>query len=192
MFKEHEINFNSYSYTRYVVSKLKKKDGCNIIIGANFLIRPGGVINVDDGASLIIGENVHLRSNCMLRVTNKGTLVIGDNVFFARCAVLSCWHKIVIRDEAIFAPYVALHDHQHKFDLRSPVDHAACNHFKPIEIGKGVWLGMRVHVLGGVRIGDFSVIGANSVVTKDIPSGCLAAGVPAKVIKRGMNIKRVQ
>lgn len=190
LFKERTMNFSSYSYTRYAVSKLKKKDGCTITIGENFLIRPGGVINVDDGTNLIIGKNVHLSSNCMLRVTNKGTLVIGDNVFFARCAVISCWHKIIIHDEVIFAPYVALHDHQHKFDLSSPVDHAACDHFKPIEIGKGVWLGMRVHVLNGVRIGDFSVIGASSVVTKDIPSGCIAAGVPAKVVKKEMNIKR--
>lgn len=54
---------------------------------------------------------------------------------------------------------------------------------KPVKIGNGVWLGANVTVLPGVTIGDGATIGAGSVVTKDIPPHCVAAGVPAKVIK---------
>lgn len=54
---------------------------------------------------------------------------------------------------------------------------------KPVIIGKNVWITTRCIILGGVTIGDNSIIGAGSVVTKDIPANCIAAGNPCKVIK---------
>ena len=54
---------------------------------------------------------------------------------------------------------------------------------KPITIGEYVWLGMNVTVLKGLTIGEHSIIGANSVVTKDIPAYCIAAGNPCRVIR---------
>lgn len=55
---------------------------------------------------------------------------------------------------------------------------------KPIKIGNNVWIGGNVCVLPGVTIGDNVVIGAGSVVTKDIPANCLVAGNPGKIIKK--------
>ena len=57
-------------------------------------------------------------------------------------------------------------------------------------IGKNVFIGLRSIVLPGVSIGDECCIGAGSVVTKDIPSNCIAAGVPAQIIKTGIRMKR--
>ena len=54
----------------------------------------------------------------------------------------------------------------------------------PITIGDRVWTGIRVTILGGVHVGSDVVIGAGSLVTKDIPSGSVAAGVPARVIRK--------
>ncbi len=54
---------------------------------------------------------------------------------------------------------------------------------KPVRIGKNCWLGAGVYVLPGVTIGDNVVVGAGSVVTKDIPSNCLCYGVPAKIVE---------
>jgi acetyltransferase-like isoleucine patch superfamily enzyme len=56
--------------------------------------------------------------------------------------------------------------------------------FAPVSIGSNVWIGMRAIILPGVTIGDGATIGAGSVVTKDVPSDCVAAGVPARVIRR--------
>ena len=57
------------------------------------------------------------------------------------------------------------------------------NPYKPIEIGNDVWIGFRVVILGGVKIGDGAVIGAGAVVTKDVPPYAVVGGVPAKIIK---------
>ena len=54
---------------------------------------------------------------------------------------------------------------------------------KPVKIGNGVWIGAGAIICPGVTIGDNTIIGAGAVVTKNIPAGCIAAGVPAKVIK---------
>ena len=55
---------------------------------------------------------------------------------------------------------------------------------KPITVGNNVWFGAGVHVLPGVTIGDNAVIGAGSIVTKDIPADCVAVGNPCKVVKK--------
>ncbi len=55
---------------------------------------------------------------------------------------------------------------------------------RPVSIGNGSWLGHGTVVLPGAHIGDHVVIGANSVVTGDIPDNCVAAGVPARILKR--------
>jgi acetyltransferase-like isoleucine patch superfamily enzyme len=52
-----------------------------------------------------------------------------------------------------------------------------------VEIGNDVWIGTKVIIMGGVKIGDGAIIGAGSIVTKDIPDSAIAVGVPAKVIK---------
>ena len=56
-----------------------------------------------------------------------------------------------------------------------------------VVIGNNVWIGNNVCVMPGVHIGDGAIIGANSIVTKDIPSMCVAAGIPAKIIRNNQN-----
>ena len=68
----------------------------------------------------------------------------------------------------------------HDFDP----EHRATTYPAPIVIGKNVWLGSCVVVVPGVKIGDGAIVGAGSVVTKDIPPGVVAAGAPARVIRK--------
>ena len=58
---------------------------------------------------------------------------------------------------------------------------------QPISIGNHVWIGINVTILKGVKIGDGAIIAAGAVVTRDVPERCLAAGVPARVIKNNVS-----
>lgn len=60
---------------------------------------------------------------------------------------------------------------------------------KPIKIGNRVWIGIAATVMPGVTVGDNSIIAAGAVVTKDVPTNCIVAGVPAKIIKNLDNLQ---
>jgi maltose O-acetyltransferase len=106
---------------------------------------------------------------------------IGDRVFFNfNCVVLDV-ALVTIGSRTLFGPNVQIYTATH------PMNHeeraSGLEYAKPITIGEDVWLGGSVVVCPGVTIGDRSVIGAGSVVTKDIPPDVFAAGNPCKVIR---------
>ena len=75
---------------------------------------------------------------------------------------------------------VSIYDHNHNFrDFNKPISKQGFS-TKPILIGNNVWVGGKVFIKSGITIGDNVIIGANSVVTKDVPSGMIAYGNPAK------------
>lgn len=109
-------------------------------------------------------------------------IVLGDKVFFNfNCVVLDVM-EVRIGSRTMFGPnvqlYTATHPMNHK-ERASGLEFA-----KPISIGDDVWMGGNTVVCPGVSIGDRTVIGAGSVVTKDIPSDVFAAGNPCRVIRK--------
>lgn len=111
----------------------------------------------DCGKNITVGKNVFINSGC--RFQDQGGITIGDNALIGHNAVLTTLN--------------------HDF---SPEKRSAM-HPAPVVIGKNVWLGASVTLVPGVTIGDNAVIAAGAVVTKDVPAGTIAAGVPAKVIR---------
>jgi len=112
-------------------------------------------------------------------------IIIGENVFFNfNCVVLDVM-TVTIGNRTIFGPNVQLYTATH------PVDHdvraSGLEFAKPIQIGNDVWIGGHVVVCPGVKIGDRSIIGAGSVVTRDIPQDVFAAGNPCRVIRSTIN-----
>ena len=89
--------------------------------------------------------------------------------------------EIYIGDDTMFGPNVTIATAGHPIEPTIRAKHYQFN--KTITIGKNVWLGSNVTVLPGVKIGDNSVIGAGSVVTKDVPANVIVGGNPARVIK---------
>ena len=82
------------------------------------------------------------------------------------------------------SPLVAIRDHDHRFDGPLAVPIREQGHVcAPVTIGDNVWLAGKSTVLKGVTIGDNAVVGANAVVTRDIPANAVAMGVPARVIR---------
>lgn len=90
--------------------------------------------------------------------------------------------KVQFGDHVLIGPGCYFHTAGHPLDPQQRKDWLV--YTKPIRVGNNVWFGAGVHVLPGITIGDNAVIGAGSIVTKDIPAGAVAAGNPAKVIRQ--------
>ena len=106
---------------------------------------------------------------------------VGENVFFNFNCVLMDANKISIGARTRIGPNVHIYAASHPMEYQIRAE--ALELGKPIEIGEDVWISGSVIICPGVSIGDRTVIGAGSIVTKDIPSDCFAAGNPCKVIK---------
>jgi maltose O-acetyltransferase len=107
-------------------------------------------------------------------------ILLGERVFFNfNCVVLDVC-RVTIGDYTLFGPAVQIYTATHPMnaELRRQREFA-----KPIEIGLDVWVGGGAILCPGVRVGSRSVIGAGSVVTRDIPEGVFAAGNPCRVIR---------
>jgi acetyltransferase-like isoleucine patch superfamily enzyme len=113
-----------------------------------------------------------------LFVSEGGRLAIGEGVFLNGGCSIEAWHDVRIGKGVLLAPFVSIID-----DDCHEVEPGSSGYKGPTIIGDGVWLGRNVSVLPGVKVGDGSVVGANSVVSRDIPPNCFAAGVPARVIR---------
>lgn len=123
----------------------------------NFLIEQS--FECDYGYNIEIGENFYSNHNLVILDANK--VVFGDNVFIG--------------------PNCGFYTASHPLDAETR--NKGLEYAKPIKVGNDVWFGGNVVVLPGVKIGNNVVIGAGSVVTKDIPENSIAVGNPCKVIK---------
>ncbi|NDV96040.1 sugar O-acetyltransferase [Dysgonomonas sp. 521] len=115
----------------------------------------------DYGYNIHIGKNFYANTGCLLK--DKAMIKIGDNV--------------------MFGPNVGIYTSGHPFGIRSE-NNKMPEYILPVTIGNDVWVGGNVIILAGVTIGDNAMIGAGSIVTCDIPADTIAAGNPARVIKK--------
>ena len=133
-----------------------------LVLNGCFDVYTGSKIYVNEGAALELGTG-YMNHGVNISVFDR--VSIGDKVYISE--------NVTIRDSD---------NHMLIYEGRTNNVTTA-----PVVIGNNVWIGMNCTILKGVTIGDGVVIAAGSVVTRDIPAGCLAAGCPAKVIKE--NIK---
>ena len=146
--------------------------------------RQVGSLYIAKDASLII-DSFDAYTGCRINVNAGAKLTLGSGYMNHDC-VIDCFDSISVGHHVVISERVVLRDSD---------NHQVCHLSKsgevsdlpsltaPIVIEDQVWIGMNVIILKGVTIGEGSIIAAGSVVTRDIPSHCLAAGVPAKVIK---------
>lgn len=125
------------------------------------------------------GDNVYFEPN--FRCEFGYNISIGHDFYANFDCVMLDGGAITIGNNVLFGPRVGLYTSNH---ATNPVERrqGAC-YAKPITIGNDVWIGAGVHINQGITIGDNVIIGSGSVVTKDIPSNVIAAGVPCKVIR---------
>lgn len=122
------------------------------------------------------------------RVIHTPKLIIGKNCCFGSFNHISCAHEIIIGDNLLTGKWVTIVDNNHgtsDFECLQQTPKTRNLFCKgPVKIGDNVWIGDKATILPGVIIGDGSVVAANSVVTHNVPSYCVVAGNPAKIIKK--------
>lgn len=124
------------------------------------------------------GKNVNIERNA----TFSSKVELGDNSGIGIRATIS--GKCIVGNNVMMGPDCVIYSRNHEFsNLDIPMREQGYKEEKTVVIGDDVWIGGRVIILPGVHIGNHCIIGAGSVVTKDIPDWAIAAGNPAKVIK---------
>lgn len=115
---------------------------------------------------------------------------IGNNSCIGDFNHITCVNKIIIGNNLLTGKWVTITDNAHgttdKEALLSPPIERLLSSKGPVIIGNNVWIGDKATILPGVTIGDGAIIGANAVVTKDVPPYSVVAGNPARIIKKGV------
>ena len=148
----------------------------------------------DGSKSIHIGSKTTIQSHCILGCwikyageTYTPSIIIGSNCNIGEHTHITSIKKITIGDGLLTGRYVYIGDNSHgglsKDEANIPPIRRKLVSKGEIIIGNNVWIGDKATILAGVTIGDNVIVGANSVVTKDIPSNTMVAGVPAIIIK---------
>ncbi len=154
--------------------------------GGYFIRYPveGEVLEALDSGRLEIGEGTLLEPGCWLTLAPEARIRIGQGCFLNRETMLAASELIEIGDHVMFANGCFVGDSDHRYDdPTKPVTWQGFEPKGPVRIADNVWFGVNCVVTGGVSIGERCVIGSNSVVTRDLPAGVIAAGAPAKVLR---------
>lgn len=185
----------TFSYS-WLVSYLKFKLN-RVLFSSDFTAMGVPIVNVNLSGTFVIGKNFSFHSGkyynmigrqqpCYFIVQKGGRLVIGDNVGMS-CAALVCANNITIGDDVQIGGGVVIYDTDfHSLDVveRTSIPEIVGNvSTSPVEVKKGAFIGAHSIILKGVTIGENSIVGAGSVVTKSVPDNQIWAGNPAKFIR---------
>jgi maltose O-acetyltransferase len=132
-------------------------------------------------SSTIIGEKAIIGKES--QIINKGIITIGNNFCLNNYSRIVSHENVVIGNNVTIAQFVSVLDHDHAYIFDNNEMKLKGYITAPIFIGNNVWIADKVTICKGVKIGDNVIIGANSVVTKDIENNSIAAGIPCVKIK---------
>ena len=155
-----------------------------IRLGSNDFLVNGRTLKLESkyispGKKVRFGSDLRVQSFCGKKVK------IGDNVYAGNRVSILVGDEISIGNNVLIASDVCITSENHQTNPECEITYGKQPLIvKPIRIGDGCWIGEKVVILPGVSIGKKSVIGAGSIVTKDIPDYCIAVGNPAKIIKK--------
>ena len=123
-----------------------------------------------------IGDGTKIRSH-------EGTVEIGAKTVFGQECTISSYKHVRIGEQCVIADRAMFIDFDHGVvEVERPIRLQGI-YTKPVEVGANVWIGYGACFLRGVRVGDNSIVGTNTVVTRDVPANAVVGGVPAKLIR---------
>jgi maltose O-acetyltransferase len=145
-------------------------------------VRLRGRAGVSGSGQVVLGEGVSLVGSIVpveLETYTSGRIEIGDRTFVNYGSSIAARQLVKIGSHCLLGHYTFVMDN----DQHDVVAHTKLPQSAPVVIEDHVWIGSKVLILPGVRIGTHAVVGAGSVVTKDVPPRCVVAGNPARVIR---------
>lgn len=183
------LHLKSSIKERYKLRQFRKIASCGI--GLRVASQSG--IDCEPGSSIVVGDNCDL--GCRLSAKHGASIVIGDRTTI-RSGLVGAARSVAIGSDVIISNSVHIYDNNnHPTDPRARLEMTMSGSFygemwhwgrsssAPVVIEDNVWIGERVTILKGVHIGRGSVVGCDSVVTKDVPAYAIACGNPARVVK---------
>ncbi len=145
----------------------------------------GNVLEAMREGRLEIGAHALLEPHVWLTAPGRARIRIGAGTFLNIGVMVAAFELVEIGDHCMFANGCFISDGSHRFDDRDrPVPWQGFTSKGPTRVGDNVWCGANVVITTGVEVGERCVIGANSVVTSDIPPFSIVAGAPARVLRR--------
>lgn len=145
----------------------------------------GNLLEAFEQGRLQLGEHVLFEPGVWITAPGDARIVIGDGCFLNLGVMVAAQELVEIGDHCMFANGCFITDGNHRFDDPDlPVPWQGFTSKGPTRIGDNVWCGANVVITSGVTIGKRCVIGANSVVTQDLPDFTIAAGAPAKPLRK--------
>ena len=182
------------NWLRWCISKRSYKK--NASMGANIKFSSTGrcVNGSGDKERIKIGENSVVGGS--LHISENGSIQIGDHFYFGGNSVIGSEKSIRIGRCVIISNDVRIYDNNNHPISPKARENMSLNGFyndnwlwhhsesAPVVIEDNVWIGQGATILKGVTIGKGSIVATKAVVTKDVPAGCIAAGNPAKVVKK--------
>lgn len=168
---------------KWLDRKLRFSGGIKSVGTIGYLV---GLRFTSVGVDTKFGNGIYLTS--WKKINKDPELIIGENCEFGAFNHITCINKIIIGDNCLTGKWVTITDNSHgssEFEdlKKSPLVRNVISK-GPVVIGKNVWIGDKATILPNVIIGDGVIIGANSVVTKNIPSYSIVGGNPARILKQ--------
>lgn len=152
-----------------------KTDG-PVFFGRKLQVQTGRKASINFGRWVWIGDGTKIRCH-------EGEVEIGPKTVLGQECTISAYRRVRIGAECVIADRTMFIDFDHGVvDIEKPIRDQGI-YMEDVIVGSNVWIGYGAAILRGVRVGDNSVIGTNSVVTKDVPANAVVGGVPARVIR---------
>ena len=147
-----------------------------LFLGRNLQIQIARGARVRFGRFVWVGDGTKIRCH-------EGEVVIGEKTVLGQECTISAYRRVRIGEQCVVADRAMFIDFDHgAAEVERPIRVQGI-YKRDVEVGSNVWIGYGACFLRGVRVGDNSIVGTNSVVTRDVPANSVVGGVPARVIR---------
>ncbi len=167
---------------RYLRRRLFTRAGWRWRTDGLVFFGPGLELEIARNARIEFGRFVWLGDRTKIRC-HEGRVEIGAKTVIGQECTISAYRRVRIGEQCVIADRAMFIDFDHGVvEVERPIRQQGI-YMREVEVGSNVWIGYGACILRGVRVGDNSIIGTNSVVTRDVPANAVVAGIPARVIR---------